>query len=85
MLPVRVLNLLVVWNYRLNQNNKAVLPAIQNILKANSGRCVVQFAYINEFAKANLNLAVQWHVHPTNDLLAQLRTLLGEEQVVMRY
>ena len=70
---------------RLNQNSKSHLSALQSILKAHSGRCVVQMAYVNEYAKAQLNLAAQWHVTPTNELLGILANLLGEEHVVMRY
>lgn len=70
---------------RLNQTSKAVLPAIQILLKAHSGRCVVQVAYVNEHAKANLGLPQEWHVTPTDELLGLLANLLGEEHVVMRY
>lgn len=70
---------------RLNQANHGLIPSIQAILKAHSGRCVVQFIYTNEQAKASLSLAQQWHITPTDELLALLINLLGEKQVGMRY
>ena len=70
---------------RLDQNSHSLLTSIQSLLKAYAGRCVVQFCYVNEFAKANLSLAQQWHVSPSDELLHSLAALLGEEHVVMRY
>ncbi len=70
---------------RLNHNSQGVLSGVQSLLKAYAGRCVVQLCYVNEFAKANLSLAQQWHVTPSDELLRLLTNLLGEEQVVMRY
>lgn len=69
----------------LNQNSITVLPAIQSLLKNYSGRCAVQLAYANDFAKAHLNLSQQWFVTPSDELIGLLRNLLGEEKVVMRY
>lgn len=69
----------------LNQNSISALPAIQSLLKNYSGRCAVQLAYANDFAKAHLNLSQQWFVTPSDELIGLLRNLLGEEQVVMRY
>lgn len=70
---------------RLNTASQALLPSIQSTLKAHPGRCVVQFAYVNEHAKAHLTLGQQWHVTPTDELLGALMNLLGENQVEMRY
>ena len=70
---------------RLNHTSSTVLSSLQTLLKTSAGRCVVQFAYVNECAKAHLTLASQWHVTPTNELLLLLANLLGDEQVIMRY
>lgn len=70
---------------KLNQSSQSFLPAIQAVLKAHAGRCVVQMSYVNEHAKANLNLGQQWHVSPSDSLLKTLRDLMGDEEVVMRY
>ncbi|MFI4918954.1 MAG: DNA polymerase III subunit alpha [Legionellales bacterium] len=69
----------------LNQTHQSLLPALQALLKAHKGHCVVQVLYVNDHAKANLSLAQQWHVTPSDELLLSLAELLGEEQVVMRY
>jgi DNA polymerase-3 subunit alpha len=70
---------------KLNPLSQVIVSALQSILKAHTGRCVVQFAYSNEQAKANLNLAQQWYVTPSDELLGLLANLLGDEQAVMRY
>lgn len=70
---------------RLKPENHAILPSIQALLKAHSGNSLVQIAYTNEYAKAQLSLAQQWQVMPSDELLGLLVNLLGEEQVVMRY
>ena len=61
------------------------LSNIQMLLKAHPGRCPVQFAYSNEQAKAHLNLAPEWNIDPTDELLQRLINVLGEEQVHMNY
>ncbi|TAL60678.1 MAG: DNA polymerase III subunit alpha [Legionella sp.] len=70
---------------RLTPSSQSLISSLQNLLKAHVGRCVVQLSYVNEFAKANLNLAQQWHVTPSDELLRLLTGLLGEDQVEMRY
>lgn len=70
---------------RLNQSSQSLLPALQSILKAHTGRCIVQFFYVNDHAMAHLSLAQHWHVTPTDELITLLTNLLGEEQVIMRY
>ncbi|MDI1352306.1 MAG: OB-fold nucleic acid binding domain-containing protein, partial [bacterium] len=70
---------------RINQLNQSILPSLQSILKAHTGRCAVQFAYANTHAKAHLSLAPQWHITPSDELLSLLGNLLGSEQVIMRY
>ncbi|RUR17203.1 DNA polymerase III subunit alpha [Legionella sp. km535] len=70
---------------RLSQSSQSILPAIQSILKAHSGNCVVQFSYTNEHARAHLSLAQKWHVTPSDELIGLLINALGEEHVAMRY
>lgn len=70
---------------RLNQSSQSVLSSIQTLLKAHTGRCVVQLAYANEYAKANLSLPQQWHITPTDQVLGLLKNILGEDKVLMRY
>lgn len=66
-------------------DNSAVIPALQAILKANQGECVVQIHYANDSGKATLNLASEWQVSPSDALLKLLSDLLGENKVAMSY
>lgn len=70
---------------RLHSGNQEILSSIQSLLKSYTGRCSVQFSYSNEYARAQLSLAPQWQVMPSDELLGHLANLLGEEKVVMRY
>lgn len=70
---------------KVNHTNQSLITSLQSVLKAHVGRCVVQLAYVNDYAKANLNLAKQWHVNPSDELLRVLTALLGDDQVIMRY
>jgi DNA polymerase-3 subunit alpha len=69
----------------LNQKHQTVLSSLQTLLKAHPGYCLMQIVYANEYAKVQLSLAQQWRVMPSDELLNVLKTLLGEDQVVMRY
>ncbi|WP_454781141.1 DNA polymerase III subunit alpha [Legionella sp. WA2022007384] len=70
---------------RLHAGSQGVLASVQALLKAHIGRCSVQFSYRNDYAKAQLSLAPQWQVIPSDELLELLTNLLGDEQVVMKY
>jgi DNA polymerase-3 subunit alpha len=49
------------------------------------GSCPVGISYTSEVAKANLQLGDEWRVHPTDELVARLRSLLGICAVDVRY
>jgi DNA polymerase-3 subunit alpha len=49
------------------------------------GTCPVGISYASTLAKANLQLGDEWRVHPTDELVARLRTLLGSSAVEVRY
>ncbi|KTD06412.1 DNA polymerase III, alpha chain [Legionella gratiana] len=70
---------------RLHAGNQGILPSLQALLKAHIGRCAVQFSYSNEYAKAQLSLAPQWQILPSDELLGLLANLLGEDKVIIRY
>lgn len=70
---------------RLKPKNQELIPSLQGLLKAHNGKCGIQIAYMNDFAKASLNLAPSWHVTPSDELLELLENLLGEDQVEMQY
>lgn len=70
---------------RIQPEHQGILSSIQTLLKAHSGPCAVQFSYVNDHAKAQLSLAQQWRVMPSDELLGLLDGLLGEEKAVMKY
>ncbi|AWN74705.1 DNA polymerase III subunit alpha [Legionella anisa] len=70
---------------RLHSGNQGILGSIQALLKAHVGRCSVQLSYSNDYARAQLSLAQQWQVVPSDELLGLLMNLLGDEHVVMKY
>lgn len=49
------------------------------------GSCPVGICYTSKVAKANLQLGDEWRVHPTDELVARLRSLLGGGAVEVRY
>ncbi|KTD53792.1 DNA polymerase III, alpha chain [Legionella santicrucis] len=70
---------------RLHAEHQGILSSIQALLKAHIGRCAVQFSYSNEYAKAQLSLAPQWNISPSDELLGLLANLLGEDKAIMKY
>lgn len=70
---------------RLHSGNQGILGSIQALLKAHVGRCSVQLSYSNDYARAQLSLAQQWQVVPSDELLGLLMNLLGDEHVVIKY
>jgi DNA polymerase-3 subunit alpha len=49
------------------------------------GGCPVSIAYSSEQARATVQLGDDWRVHPTDELIARLKTLLGADAVEIRY
>lgn len=49
------------------------------------GNCPVGISYTSKVAKANLQLGDMWRVHPTDELVARLRSLLGSAAVEVKY
>ena len=71
----------------LSSDDKLLLPSIQSVLKAHQGECVVQIRYANTNtnAKASINLAPQWRVRPSDELLTILADILNEQCVELCY
>ncbi|STX41767.1 DNA polymerase III, alpha chain [Legionella donaldsonii] len=61
------------------------LPALQSILKANQGGCVVQIRYSNTNANATLTMGTKWCVKPSDELVLLLADLLGPDKVQVTY
>jgi DNA polymerase III subunit alpha len=70
---------------KLQPTNQDILPSIQALLKVHTGHCPVQVSYTNDHVKAQLSLAQQWQITPSDELISLLTNLLGDESVVMRY
>jgi DNA polymerase-3 subunit alpha len=49
------------------------------------GNCPVGISYTAKVAKADLQLGDEWRVHPTDELVARLRVLLGKDAVEVKY
>ena len=49
------------------------------------GGCPVSIAYSSNEARATVQLGDEWRVHPTDELIARLKTLLGADAVEIRY
>jgi len=49
------------------------------------GTCPIRLFYQRDEAKAMLELGVQWRVTPADPLLNELKTLLGDEDVTLRF
>lgn len=69
----------------LSADNGSLTAALQSVLAANKGGCVVQVRYTNTAAAAVLNLAAEWRVSPSDSLIATLNELLGQGRVYMSY
>ena len=49
------------------------------------GTCPIRLFYQRDEAKAMLELGVQWRVTPADPLLHELKTLLGDGDVTLRF
>jgi DNA polymerase-3 subunit alpha len=49
------------------------------------GNCPVGIGYTSKAAKADLQLGDEWRIHPTDELVARLRMLLGKDAVEVKY
>lgn len=66
--------------------NEGLLQQLAVILKAaRGGRCSVTLRYRNAAGQADLEFGPDWRVRPTRELLDQLRGLLGNDSVDVRF
>jgi DNA polymerase-3 subunit alpha len=67
-------------------NAKQVLAELKNILQPHTGGgCRILVDYQRDDATARLNLSQEWSVRPTDELLDNLRQVIGEEKVHVIY
>lgn len=72
----------------LNQNiavKEIATPLKETLLPHLGGRFPIQIEYFKDNVKLKLDLDNKWHVHLKNELLAELKSLLGEEAVSIAY
>ncbi|MEY3788309.1 MAG: polymerase subunit alpha, partial [Pseudomonadota bacterium] len=72
------------WNTTSTVNNLSTqLTAV--LMPFKKGGCPVSIAYSSEQARTTLQLGDEWRVHPTDELIVRLKTLLGTDAVEVRY
>ena len=69
----------------ITEGDNTLIPRLQSLFKEHGGDCVVQIRYANKDAKAAINLAANWCVNPSDDLLNTLVELLDEARVEVCY
>jgi len=62
-----------------NSKLKPILETYRN------GACPVRMNYQRQDAKGSIDLGLEWHIHPTDELLFCLERLFGRENVVVIY
>jgi DNA polymerase-3 subunit alpha len=75
------------WNSTGNEGEDHIfITKLMDVLEPfKGGRLSVDIIYTSKAAKANLRLGDEWRVHPTDELVARLRILLGSGAVEIRY
>jgi DNA polymerase-3 subunit alpha len=69
-----------------NQADKEITSKLTSILKPFiGGKCMVCINYARTEAKSKLLLGDKWKIKPTDELLAQLNALLGENKAIFQY
>ena len=75
----------LVWNAAEHDAPGFVARLMAVLEPFKGGGCPVGISYTSGVAKANLLLGDEWRIHPTDELVARLKTLLGSEAVEVRY
>ena len=73
---------------RLNQQqmHNGMVQNLAHILKPyQQGECPIFMRYTNGKAYAGLRLGENWRIKPTEDLIAQLKSVLGEDNITLEY
>jgi DNA polymerase-3 subunit alpha len=75
----------LVWNTVEREDQRFVTRLMAVLEPFKGGACPIGISYVSTLAKANLQLGDEWRVHPTDELVARLRVLLGSGAVEVRY
>ena len=71
---------------QLTWNKDSTVAQVAELLTPfKKGSCPVTIAYSSEQARTTLQLGDEWRIHPTDELIARLKALLGADSVEIRY
>ncbi len=73
------------WNVAEREEPDFITKLMATLEPFKGGPCPVGINYLTAFAKASLQLGDEWRVHPTDELVARLKALLGNGFVEVRY
>ena len=75
------------WNAAKNQPESVnLIDRLAEILSPfKGGSCPVSVSYTSTDARAAVQLGDEWRIHPTDELLARLRSVFGVAGVEVRY
>lgn len=66
--------------------DEQLLARLQQVMSPfKAGSCPVRFRYLRAEAEAELQVATQWFVNPSDELIHELQQLLGEQQVALAF
>ncbi|MDH5258207.1 MAG: OB-fold nucleic acid binding domain-containing protein, partial [Gammaproteobacteria bacterium] len=66
-------------------NNTTVQTMASTLQPYREGKCPVFVRYSTSKAQAGLRFGEEWRIKPTEDLLAELKTLVGEDSIALEY
>jgi len=72
------------WNAASNTSHLSTQLA-EVLTPFKKGGCPVSIAYSSAEARTTVQLGDEWRVHPTDELIARLKALLGADAVEIRY
>jgi DNA polymerase-3 subunit alpha len=70
---------------KVNVNDRFTEQLSQVLTPYKDGTCPIRLFYQRDEAKAMLELGVQWRISPADALLHELRTLLGDENIALKF
>ncbi|MDP3561890.1 MAG: DNA polymerase III subunit alpha [Legionellaceae bacterium] len=70
---------------KLSSADSELLPGLKSMLKAYSGKCVVQIRYSNEAVSATMHLGLDFCINPVDELINKLADLVGLERIELCY
>ena len=66
-------------------DNEAVDALAKTLSPYKEGKCPIYVRYSTDQARAGLRFGEEWRIKPTEDLMVQLKALVGEEHITLEY